>query len=104
MEARGSIRGGRFVSGFVGEQYALPGAVDALRRTRKLPRNGEVVRVSACDPLNLVGIITPGARIPAVRGGEAVYRDGIPITHETDEMREQPQTTSPPVEQGSLPY
>lgn len=104
MEARGSIRGGRFVSGFVGEQYALPGAVDALRRTRKLPRNGEVVRVSACDPLNLVGIITPGARIPAVRGGEAVYRDGIPITHETDEMREQPQTTFPPDEQGSLPY
>ena len=104
MEARGSIRGGRFVSGFVGEQYALPGAVDALRRTRKLPRNGEVVRVSACDPLNLVGIITPGARIPAVRGGEAVYRDGIPITHGTDEMREQPQTTSPPDEQGSLPY
>ncbi|MBW2722904.1 MAG: DEAD/DEAH box helicase [Deltaproteobacteria bacterium] len=82
MEARGSIRGGRFVSGFVGEQYALPGAVDALRRTRKLERNGEVVRISACDPLNLVGIITPGPRVPAVRGGEVLYRDGLPVTSE----------------------
>ncbi|MFT5444097.1 MAG: ATP-dependent Lhr-like helicase, partial [Myxococcota bacterium] len=82
MEARGSIRGGRFVTGFVGEQYALPGAVDALRRTRKMERTGEVVRVSACDPLNLVGIITPGPKVPSVRGGEVIYRDGLPVTEE----------------------
>jgi len=79
MEARGAIRGGRFVNGFVGEQYALPGAVDALRKTRNMERNGEVVRVSACDPLNLVGIITPGPKVPAVRGGEVTYCDGLPV-------------------------
>ena len=78
MEARGVIRGGRFVSGFVGEQYALPGAVDALRRTRRMPRSGEVVSLSAADPLNLVGILTPGPRIPALRTNEVVYRDGLP--------------------------
>ena len=55
MEARGSARGGRFVTGFVGEQYALPGAVDALRATRRRERSGECVRVNAVDPLNLVG-------------------------------------------------
>ena len=82
MEARGTVRGGRFVTGFVGEQYALPGAVDALRRTRRMERNGEVVRLSACDPLNLVGILTPGPRIPAQRGGEVIYRDGLPVSRE----------------------
>jgi len=80
MEARGTARGGRFVTGFTGEQFALPGAVEALRRTRKLPRSGETLRLSAADPLNLVGIITPGARIPALRGHAVVYRDGAPLT------------------------
>ena len=97
MEARGSIRGGRFVSGFVGEQYALPGAVDALRRTRKIERNGEVVRLSACDPLNLVGIITPGPRVPAVRGGEVVFLDGLPATEDVV-------ATAANNGQGTLPY
>jgi ATP-dependent Lhr-like helicase len=78
MEARGTIRGGRFVTGFVGEQYALPGAVDALRATRRLARHGEVVRLSAADPLNLVGILTPGPRLPAIRTRHVVYRDGLP--------------------------
>ena len=78
LEARGVIRGGRFVSGFVGEQYALPGAVEALRRVRRMPRNGEVVRVSGADPLNLVGILTPGSRIPALRTNEVAYCDGLP--------------------------
>jgi len=68
LEARGNIRGGRFVSGFVGEQYALPEAVDALRRVRREERAGEVVRVNAADPLNLAGIITPGARVSALAG------------------------------------
>ena len=78
MEARGLIRGGRFVSGFVGEQYALPDAVEELRRVRRAERSGELVRVSAADPLNLVGIIVPGARVPAVRSNRVVYRDGLP--------------------------
>ncbi len=78
MEARGVIRGGRFVSGFVGEQYALPEAVDQLRRVRQSERKGERVRVSAADPLNLVGILTPGARVPALRTNEVVYVDGLP--------------------------
>jgi ATP-dependent Lhr-like helicase len=80
LEARGTIRGGRFVTGFVGEQYALPGAVDALRRTRRLARSGETISLSAADPLNLVGIVTPGPRIPAVRTQKVVYRDGVPVS------------------------
>jgi ATP-dependent Lhr-like helicase len=79
MEARGSARGGRFVTGFVGEQYALPGAVEALREVRRRERTGEVVRLSAADPLNLVGIVLPGARVPALRTRSVVYRDGLPV-------------------------
>jgi ATP-dependent Lhr-like helicase len=79
MEARGLIRGGRFVSGFVGEQYALPDAVEELRRVRRSGRPGELVRISAADPLNLVGIVVPGARVPAVRSNSVVYRDGLPV-------------------------
>jgi ATP-dependent Lhr-like helicase len=82
MEARGSIRGGRFVTGFSGEQFALPGAVDALRRTRKLERTGEEVLLSAADPLNLAGILTPGPRIPSVRAKSVLFRDGVPVPFE----------------------
>ena len=78
LEARGLIRGGRFVSGFTGEQFGLPEAVDALRRVRRLERRGERVELSATDPLNLVGILTPGPRIPARRHLRVVYRDGLP--------------------------
>jgi ATP-dependent Lhr-like helicase len=79
LEARGTARGGRFVTGFVGEQYALPEAVDAVRAIRRRERSGEIVRLSASDPLNLVGILTPGPRVPALRGNDVVYRDGLPI-------------------------
>ena len=79
MEARGTIRGGRFVTGFVGEQFALPGAVEALRRTRRLARDGEIVRVAAADPLNLVGILTPGPRVAAQRNAWVLYEDGAPV-------------------------
>ncbi len=82
LEARGVIRGGRFVSGFVGEQYALPEAVDQLRKTRRRECKGEVVRLSATDPLNLVGIITEGPRVPALRSNTVIYRDGLPVTQE----------------------
>src|SRR5207237_9339821 len=64
LEARGEIRGGRFVDGFLGEQFALPVAVESLRATRKIQPNGEVVTVSTADPLNLMGIVVPGERVP----------------------------------------
>ncbi len=76
FEARGTVRGGRFVSGFVGEQFALPEALEALRRIRKSPRTGERVRIAASDPLNLTGTILPGPRIPAVRDRSFELEDG----------------------------
>ncbi len=76
MEARGTIRGGRFVTGFSGEQYAHPDAIDVLRAVRKQPRSGEVVRLSAADPLNLTGIVLPGPRIPAIGSNTVTYLDG----------------------------
>jgi ATP-dependent Lhr-like helicase len=76
LEARGLVRGGRFVSGFVGEQYALPDAVEQLREVRRSPRDGALVRLSACDPLNLTAVILPGPRVPALRANVVSYRDG----------------------------
>ncbi len=76
LEARGLIRGGRFVSGFSGEQFAHPDAVDVLRQVRKQPRTGETVQLSAVDPLNLIGVILPGTRVPAVRTNTVSYVDG----------------------------
>jgi ATP-dependent Lhr-like helicase len=80
LEARGVIRGGRFVTGFAGEQYAAPEAADALRAVRRAARSGEVVRLSAADPLNLVGVVTPGVRVPALRTNSVTYVDGLPVT------------------------
>jgi ATP-dependent Lhr-like helicase len=82
LEARGLVRGGRFVTGFTGEQFALPEAIPRLRRSRSAPESGEIVRVSASDPLNLVGVITPGARVPAGHTRWIVFRDGLPIAAE----------------------
>jgi ATP-dependent helicase Lhr and Lhr-like helicase len=76
MEARGTIRGGRFVTGFTGEQYALPDALELLRSVRRLKRSGEIVRISATDPLNLVGIVLPGGRVPALPTNSITYVDG----------------------------
>jgi ATP-dependent Lhr-like helicase len=73
------VRGGRFVTGFAGEQYALPEAVDELRRVRRTARTGETVQLNAADPLNLVGIILPGNRVTAVRTNIVTYRDGLPL-------------------------
>jgi ATP-dependent Lhr-like helicase len=80
LEARGLVRGGRFVSGFTGEQFALPEAVPLLRKERHRPRDGEEVRVSAADPLNLAGILTPGPRVPAGHSRWLIFRDGIPVS------------------------
>jgi ATP-dependent Lhr-like helicase len=78
-EARGEIRGGRFIAGLNGEQFGLPEAVDALRALRRKNVSGQYLKASACDPLNLVGILTPGARVQAVLGNKVVYRDGVPV-------------------------
>lgn len=78
MEARGEIRGGRFVNGFVGEQYALPDAVESMRTVRRLPPDKEPVMVSCTDPLNLVGILTPGPRVPVQSHQFIAYLNGTP--------------------------
>jgi ATP-dependent Lhr-like helicase len=78
LEARGQIRGGRFVQGFAGEQFALPEAVEALRAVRRSPRDGERIEISAADPLNLAGILTPGERVAAVLGNRVAFLDGVP--------------------------
>ncbi|HUL47550.1 MAG TPA: DEAD/DEAH box helicase [Steroidobacteraceae bacterium] len=78
LEARGEIRGGRFVASVTGEQYAAPEAIGLLREARRKPREGHYVSLSGSDPLNLVGIITPGARLPALAGNRVLYRDGVP--------------------------
>jgi len=79
LEARGEIRGGRFVGGFSGEQYALPEAVGLLRGVRREEPRGELVAVSGADPLNLVGIVTPGDVVAGVATNRILYRDGIPV-------------------------
>jgi ATP-dependent Lhr-like helicase len=79
LEARGEIRGGRFVAGFSGEQFALPEAIGALREIRRNLGSGEFVSLSGADPLNLVGILTPGPKLAALTGNRVLYRDGIPV-------------------------
>ncbi len=79
LEARGDIRGGRFVASVTGEQFALPEAVALLRETRRAPPSGKLVSISAADPLNLVGTLLPGARIAALTGNRVLYRDGLPV-------------------------
>jgi len=80
LEDRGEIRGGRFVDGFLGEQFALPIAVESVRSTRNLPLTGEAITLSAADPLNLVGILVPGERVPAISGRSVSYQDGVALT------------------------
>jgi ATP-dependent helicase Lhr and Lhr-like helicase len=82
LEDRGEIRGGRFVDGFLGEQFALPVAVESLRATRKMEPTGETLTLSAADPLNLVGILVPGERVPAISGKMIAFRDGVAVPQE----------------------
>jgi len=79
LEARGEIRGGRFVAGFSGEQFALPDAVVSLREARRNGGTGEWISVSGADPLNLIGIVTPGPKLSALTGNRVLFRDGVPI-------------------------
>src|SRR5262249_25508336 len=83
LEDRGEVRGGRFVNGFIGEQFALPVAGGWLRASRLGGPPGETVRVSAADPLNLVGILVPGERVPALSGRTVAFRDGVAIADES---------------------
>jgi ATP-dependent Lhr-like helicase len=79
LEARGEIRGGRFVSGMSGEQFAAPEAVERLRETRRTSPDGRLLTISAADPLNLTGVITAGPRVRAVTANRIVYRDGVAL-------------------------
>jgi ATP-dependent Lhr-like helicase len=79
LEARGEIRGGRFVAGFGGEQFAAADAVGRLRAVRKMAKIDELAVLSAVDPLNLVGILTPEDRVAAIHRNRILYRDGLPI-------------------------
>jgi ATP-dependent Lhr-like helicase len=79
LEARGEIRGGRFVSGMSGEQFALPEAVGQLRAIRRQEGPGRLIGVGGADPLNLTGIVTPGERIATVAKSRILYRDGVPV-------------------------
>ncbi len=78
LEARGEIRGGRFVAGVSGEQFAAPEAVGLLRGMRGRPREGAYLSLSAADPLNLLGILTAGPRLPALAGNRLLFRDAVP--------------------------
>jgi len=89
LEARGEIRGGRFVTGMSGEQFALPEAVERLREVRRMRPDGVLRTVSAADPLNLAGIVTAGDRIRVASRSRIVYRDGVPLAvREGDVVRE----------------
>ena len=79
MEARGEIRGGRFVSGFVGEQFARPEAVDLLRHLRRSAASAEEIEIAPADPLNLTGIVLPGARTSSLAQGSLRLVDGVPL-------------------------
>jgi ATP-dependent helicase Lhr and Lhr-like helicase len=79
LEARGEIRGGRFIAGFSGEQFALPEAVGVLRSARNEEKTGRLTVVNGADPLNLVGVLVPGAKVPALYGNRVLYRDGVAV-------------------------
>ncbi|MGT2473843.1 Lhr family helicase [Paraburkholderia terrae] len=79
LEARGQVRGGRFVNGLAGEQFALPEAIPLLREVRRHANDGAFVCVAGTDPLNLVGTLLPGDKVPAVAGNRVLYRDGVPV-------------------------
>jgi ATP-dependent Lhr-like helicase len=87
LEARGEIRGGRFVSGFVGEQFALPEAVELLRATRRRERKGERVDLAAADPLNVSGFILPGERVGTLSTRTLALVDGVPVEEAAADSR-----------------
>ncbi|MGE0803337.1 MAG: DEAD/DEAH box helicase [Lautropia sp.] len=96
LEARGEIRGGRFIAGVSGEQYALPEAVAALRRTRRTATAAQWVCVGATDPANLVGTVLVGPRLPRVAGNRVVYRDGVAVATQAGDRLEWLVPPAPP--------
>jgi ATP-dependent Lhr-like helicase len=86
LEDRGDVRGGRFVSDFAGQQFALPAAVESLRAMRQDPASGELVTISATDPLNMVGIVVPGERIPSNSGRTVGFSDGVAVREDRPAM------------------
>jgi ATP-dependent Lhr-like helicase len=111
LEARGEIRGGHFVSGVSGEQFALPEAIGLMRSLRKTKPPGDLISVSAADPLNLVGLLSPGRRISSIAAHRLVLRDGVPVAalvaDEVVHLDQLMEPEKPAVEQalrvGSLP-
>jgi ATP-dependent Lhr-like helicase len=89
LEDRSEIRGGRFVDGFIGEQFALPVAVESLRATRNMPSAGESITLSAADPLNLVGILVPGERTAAISGKTVTFQDGAAVEESSRPVEQQ---------------
>src|SRR5262249_22305038 len=79
LEARGEIRGGHFVAGMSGEQFALPDAIERMREVRRGDAGGALQAISAADPLNLTGIVTSGERVRAIEGTRGAFRDGVPV-------------------------
>jgi ATP-dependent Lhr-like helicase len=79
LEARGEIRGGRFVAGYSGEQFALPEAIPLLREVRRREKTDSLVCISGVDPLNLCGTLLPGDKVPAVPGNRILFREGLPV-------------------------
>jgi len=79
LEARGEVRGGRFINGLSGEQFALPEAIGLLRKARQKPEDGTLVCLSALDPLNLSGTVVAGEKVPRISGARVLYRDGAPV-------------------------
>ena len=86
LEDRGEIRGGRFISGFIGEQFALPIAVESLRAMKSAQLTGEIITISAADPLNLAGIVVPGERVPAISGKTVSFKDGVVVEMPTIQL------------------
>ena len=79
LEARGDIRGGRFIQGLIGEQFALPEAIDQLRALRRKPAEEDAaVEIAAADPCNLQGVLLPGAKIPARLHRKITIQNGLP--------------------------
>lgn len=95
LEARGEVRGGRFVAGLSGEQFALPEAIPLLRDMRRRPHDGELIAISAIDPLNLCGTILPGDKVPALTGNRILFRDGIAIATQVSGKFHYLQTPAP---------
>lgn len=98
LEARGELRGGRFIQGLSGEQFALPDAIPLLRKARARPHDGTLVSLSGADPLNLVGSVMPGAKVPRLTGARVIYRDGVPVATRVGEQVDLLEPLAPEIE------